>query len=322
MLKNGILYLYIIILAGVISVLIIGAKSFPYTSISAFFILVNTFIFSNKKQKNWYNWVYCLSILILSAFQVLRANEMMAFFNTFALLYLSAINVFDNKTESSLSYYLVLPVKLALDAIKTFVPVFASDIKTIKNIRRVNLDSKFKSGILPSIIITILMLFVVLPILSSANSIFRDLMISFLSYVTPSRYLAENIIWRVVVFTIVFVILRSAYVITNKKFSVNEIKVPEHFLTIPRIVLSLVIFIFLITQIELYMANVDTLRALDLSFADRTNEIFGQLALVSLIIFFFTYTDTAKHRFKYLIDGILLTEIILLNLSADRKSVV
>ena len=179
------------------------------------------------------------------------------------------------------------------------------------------------------ILITILLLLVVLPILSSANPFFQRLVsdtLNFLSLESLLKHIGyENIfIWviRVLLFLFFIFIIPKVLILINKSHNYTlgsqfqRNKLP---LLIPKIVLTIILFIFFITQLQFYFADAETLNNLGLSYSQHTREVFGQLSLVAGIVLVLIYNDKGKSTLGTILTYILGVQGIFLTLMAYKS---
>jgi Domain of unknown function (DUF4173) len=106
---------------------------------------------------------------------------------------------------------------------------------------------------------------------------------------------------------------------TSDKISDKNNEKQEFNLVIPKFVISIILFLFLITQIQLYTASLDYLNSLGYSLGRYTNEVFFQLSFVVVIIIFLLYIDLKKTKLSKVLTFVLLGEGLGLVLSAFRS---
>jgi len=91
------------------------------------------------------------------------------------------------------------------------------------------------------------------------------------------------------------------------------------FFNIPKVSIFLTLILFFISQIQLYFAynSPDTLRKMDLGLGDLNQEIFGQLSLVSLVIFGLVFVDKNRSKWNKVTSfGLLFETFFLFFMSA------
>jgi len=266
-----------------------------------------------------------MSILALSSCLILRANPILTFFNIVAILYLGTILIAHKKDET-IARIAATPFMLILHLIPlkhsySFLPNKTHDTKSIKN-------SIFTTEILLSILITIIMMFIVVPILSSANPIFARMvensihslrlqkLLDYLVSLNPSLYLLRTVFF---IFFLFFLPRILTFIDKGEELTIQTPSLSLLNLLIPKIVLSTIIAVFFIAQIQLYSADTSTLQALGYTNSQLTREVFAQLAVVSMIIFSLIYHGSIRSKLQTFMTYLLIAEGVFLTLMAFKS---
>jgi len=291
----------------------ITTSGFAYLGIAISVSGLASMIYLVRKDKSWYDMALFISILLLSLFIVLRTNPLLIFLNITATFFLGSTLAGRSKTFAFLNS-LVLPLRLLFDTIKQ-KPNYDqySGLKISSRIKQ--LLSSFDH--LLSIAITIALLLIIIPILASANPFFDTLVqnvISSLHIGSILDYLFGDTITlhiaRFIFFLMLFALLPRLYSFINNNEAVSAISFPlsKLRLFLPKICVAFVIAVFFFAQIQLYTASSEVLQEMGYTNSQQAREVFGQLAVVSIIIFFLIYNDNEKKKRDRILSYILLTE--------------
>lgn len=312
-----------IILALIIPFLVLTTRGFAYLGIALSFGGLACFIFSAKRVKKPADWLLFGSILILASCIVLRANPLLTFFNIVALLFLGSIFSLQDEKKT------LLNTKLA--PLRLFFHLLRLRLKpptgfTEGRMRRI-LHSTEQ---LLSIILTIAILLVIIPLLSAANPFFNSLVQSLLHTFRLNTLLdylfGENpvvLIARLILAGFLVLVLPRLETFVRDRHQAPMIDPGSYVfqMLLPKIAVALVILIFFVTQIQMYTADTALLQTLGYTHSQLTREVFGHLAVVSLIIFFLIYTDHSEKKWNARLSYILLAEGIFLTLMALKSDV-
>lgn len=307
------LYTLPLILCVSVPFLVIAKSGFAYLGVAVSLAGLASMIYVVKSDKSKYDAALYISILLLCLFIVLRSNALLVFFNIVASFFLGSILASRSKSFAFLNS-LFLPLRLLFDTMKQ-KPNYegSSGSKISSHIKK--LLSSFEH--LLSIAITIVLLLIIIPILASANPFFDTLVQNVISSLHIGNILdyffGDNIplhIARFIFFLILFALLPRLYSYIKNNESVSEIAFPlsKLRLFLPKITVAGIMIVFFFTQIQLYTATPEVLQEMGYTNSQQTREVFGQLAVVSVIIFFLIYNDEAKKRRDRILSYILLTE--------------
>lgn len=179
------------------------------------------------------------------------------------------------------------------------------------------------------VLITLLLLAVVLPLLSSANPYFQKMVEGVWGFLNLENLLKilgfENIfifLLRLIFFLVFIFLIPKALTLINKNsnyslpFTLNSESLP---LSIPRLVLTVVLLIFFITQLQFYFASDATLAGIGVSHSQRTREVFGQLTLVAGVILVLIYNARKRDMFGKTMNWILGVQGIFLTIMAYKS---
>lgn len=305
-------YFLPLIISLVAPVLIILKSGFSYLGIAVSLSGLASMMYLVKKEKSWYDRTLFISILVLSLFIVLRTNPLLIFLNIVATFFLGSTLAAQSKVFAFLNS-LLLPVQLLFETIKQ-KPNYEqySGTKISSNITK--LVSSFEH--LLSVAITIVVLLIIIPILASTNPFFDTLVQNVISNLRIGNILeylfGDNIplhIARFVLFLILFALLPRLYSFLKEDKHISSLSLPlsKLKLFLAKITVTCVILVFFFTQIQLYTATPELLQELGYTNSQQTREVFGQLAIVSIIIFFLVYNDEAGKKRDRILSYILLT---------------
>ncbi len=312
------LYFLPLIISVVAPLLIITKSGFAYLGIAVSIAALASMIYFVKSYKSRYITALYISILLLSLFIVLRTNPILIFLNIAASVFLGSILAVKYKIFTFLNSIL-LPIQLLFETMKQKPNYEVTSGSKISS-RIKQLITSFDH--LLSIAITIVLLLIIIPILASANPFFDTLIENVISSLRISRVLdyllGDNIplhIARFIFLLILFALLPRLYSLVNNNESVSEISFPfsKLRLLLPKITVAFVIAVFFFTQIQLYTASSELLQQMGYTNSQLTREVFGQLAVVSVIIFFLVYNDEARKKRDRILSYLLLIEGLFLS---------
>ena len=324
--KNTVFYLLLLAFSAV-STYLLTPYYFPSLGLGVFFMALVSMVFSFKKEKNWYQRLLFALTLVLSFFIFYRANPFLTFLNITAVIFLGSLLILDDN-------------KLSLSFFETFRSPFVAFFQSlkVKNIYRLEIGrylgrNRFNKEkiftILASVSLASLILIIIVPLLSYANPLFNKLvgdLIGRLNLANLFRiFLGENFpiyLLRSLLFLIfALVIPRILNFAQDPRHKIVFIKfgLPKINWLIPKIAVAFVLAVFFVTQAQLYFADDVTLSALGYSHSQYAREVFGQLSVVSLIIFGLLYADQTKTRGSKIFTYVLLAEATFLNLMALKS---
>jgi hypothetical protein len=168
-----------------------------------------------------------------------------------------------------------------------------------------------------------LSLVIILPLLSSANPFFGKIFSDFFGLIGLANLtITENIVqWILrlgVFFGLTFLIPRMATFINNKENSLSPLQEGLDML-LPKLVVSVILIVFFITQFQLYFASPQVLSDLGYTFSQYANEVFAQLSAVAEIIIVLLYFDKATKKVNKKMALILAFQGLFLTLMAYKS---
>src|SRR3989338_7170496 len=305
----------LIILSAVFAYFLIG-NYFPSFILTVIFITLGTLIIRNKKEvKRIDRTIYLLAIITALSI-TLRANGILAFLNFFATIYLGCYLILDDKIRNRLNIIQLIFLPL-------FVIVRLIQIENKLSYKKIT-KIKLKENTV-AVIITIIALLLILPLLSSANPIFKNWVKPFADLINfkdffDKYFQLDFLPPRLVLFGFMAFFFPKilSYLQINPKDDLQQ-RVYQLALLIPKIVISLVLAAFFVSQFQLYFASTETLKILGLTHSQYTREVFAQLSIVSVIILFLIYFDRNKTKLDKKMTMILLIEGIFLTLMAAKS---
>ncbi|MEI6533315.1 MAG: DUF4153 domain-containing protein [Candidatus Roizmanbacteria bacterium] len=285
----------------------------PYVGLWIFFTGLSTFVYLFKKPKYRFDSTLYIFCLVLSAFILLRADEVLLMLNVLGIIFLGSILCQNKTNHLDLLNLFFVPFQTLGSAIIT-----KSEIK-FPTIHIKNSSSRFANidygKLFLSIVITCILLIIVVPLLASANPLFAKIISTIFEYLNIIRLLnfifsdgIFQVIFRIVFAFVLFAFTSNLATYAQKDALTTPIKQSEtaHIWLIPKIVLILVLSLFFITQLQLYFADANTLNSLDYTRSRMTNEVFSQLSIVSLIIFALLFLDRHHSRISRISTYILI----------------
>lgn len=310
---------------GALSVLFIGLSillayllipfrfSFPGLGFAALFIAISSLAFLAKKKRTGFDLIIFAGVVILSLFLVLRANPFINFLTILTILFLGSFFLSLPQGTRGLLTLLASPF-LALARI-----VQAKNLFPYKGFSFTpDFFKKLKIGQhLPALLITGVILLVVLPLLSYANPFFQKIVtdtIKALDLTSFFKSFTDNffvyLLRLLVALVLLFLLPRG--VSQQRELSVQKSSSSKSSLRInlliPKIVLSFVLIVFFITQLQLYFSSAETLKAIGYTNSQFAREVFAQLSIVAFIIFLLMYADRSRSRLSKLLTTLLVIE--------------
>ena len=305
----------LIILSAVFAYFLIG-NYFPSFILTVIFITLGTLIIRNKKEvKRIDRTIYLLAIITALSI-TLRANGILTFLNFFATIYLGCYLILDDKIRNRLN--IIQLIFLPLFFIVRLIQI--ENKLSYKKITKIKLKENTVA-----VIITIIALLLILPLLSSANPIFKNWVKPFADLINfkdffDKYFQLDFLPPRLVLFGFMAFFFPKilSYLQINPKDDLQQ-RVYQLALLIPKIVISLVLAAFFVSQFQLYFASTETLKTLGLTHSQYAREVFAQLSIVSAIILVLVYFDRNKTKLDKKMTMILLIEGIFLTLMAAKS---
>jgi len=186
------------------------------------------------------------------------------------------------------------------------------------------------SQIIKSILLTLAILIVIVPLLASANPFFNKLVSDILSLINFEKLLelilsADYLLWfsRIGFFFILTMFIPRMISYSNSNEPVVNIKniTQSIHLQIPKIAVAIVLFVFFTTQLQLHFASSETLESLGYTNSQYAREIFAQLTIVAIIILGLIYNDKNRSGASKNLTYLLIVQTIFLAL-IGLKSVI
>lgn len=289
---------------------------FPYTGLSIAFMAISSIFFALKKEKVKFDKIIYFCIILLSLFIILRASSLLLFLNILAII--AAICLLINKRKD---YNFIQLATSPLEGLYAFFKTsnqFKAHGITFKNHAQKLKEFRYDKLII-SICITFILIIFIVPLLSSANPLFDKTTKQFLSFFSIEKFFnflfAGNVIlagWRIGLSILFFVIFSriATYLYTEKQETLGDKTaiVEESILALPKIIVAIIVFVFAITQLQLYFASDAFLRSLNYTHSKLVNEVFGQLLIVSAITIALVYNSKSRSKFSQILNFILIIE--------------
>jgi len=279
--------------------------------------------------KSTSKWLALISAVILSIFLVIRINPILTFFNFWAILYLLAF--LSKKPDYKLDLLNIILLPLAplaylVDKNDGF-PLKLQFLKDLKIKHNAKKEHKIAwTEIIAGLGITLIVMILILPFLAASNPLFASHLADLASFFNilnwgrSINYLFLNsfLLPRILLFLVLIFSLPKifGYLIkstetgekqTKIEQSENEKKINLTWL-LPKIITSLVLGLYISSQMELYMASKSQLAQMGYAYGTLINEIFFQLSFVAIVVFGLLYFDRSKKLNHNTFSVILLVE--------------
>lgn len=303
------------LLSMLIPLLLIQTSGFPYFGLSVFFSTIATLIYIYKPEKNKIDVFLFTCVYFYSLFLIIRANHFVTLINILTLIYLDSLLLLNNGVKASF-------IRVFFSPINAFLNVLSSKNAFNYRLKNVSKTQDILQEHLVAFILTIFILLITIPLLAYANPFFNELINTIIKGLKITDFLKEFYIHiiRFIVFSILlFLFPRLIYVASIKKTVNVELKIISSNLLIPKIVLTVILIIFFITQAQLYFSSADTLKNLGYTNSQYAREVFAQLSVVAGIILLLIFNDTGKYRLKSLLTYFLMLEAFFLSFIAFKS---
>ena len=284
---------------------------FPSAGIALSLFTLTTLTFITREKRDWFSTSLFLLSVCTSAYICIYANPFSIFLNIATSIFLISVAALRDISFTNVIFSPMITGLATLQSNSDYAP---------KKIKKIHLPEHF----ITSLIITLIILFIMIPLLSEVNLIFEKLVRSvmqmlyienIISWIFNTNYFLT--IFRAVFFGLLVFFLPRFVTIINAPQSKKEIfsSFPSLLkaLTIPKFAVIGVLLIFFVSQIQLYFATDERLIELGYTNSMQTREVFAQLAVVALIVFILIYNDkheTYKSRFTtyiLIVQGFFLT---------------
>lgn len=316
---------------------LITFHNFPYLGLALTSGIFSLLVFSFKTKKAFFDWLILILSICLSVFFVLRSNPFLIFLNFISVVYLNAINVLLHSGGYKLTF-----IKIAMAPLFAFIGsmatknVFPLNIRSLLPQRSKKQESRKNSfwddgarvvKLFVSLGITFFLLIIILPLLSSANPFFKDLVENFLNVKNIFDFLFDIetiplLLLRLFFFVPLIIVLPFVLSYVHRKEESGPQKTKTIFskyLLIPKMVISIVLILFFITQIQLYRASDSDLAELGYTDKQQINEVFVQLSVVSFLVFLLIYGDKRYRFWPRITTYGLMLEVLFLNFVAFKS---
>ena len=297
-------YRLILLMSVLIPFAVVIPGQFPFVGMAFSFVLLSSLVYATLTKRTVFSTVLYAGALVFSALFIFRANPFILFLNTIALFYANALMILlshEQKTFSVVTLFFS-PVIVFFQSIKISQPLYYPKLKKAFSVHITKPEQ-----ILLSLAITIISLLIILPLLSSANPLFAHLVKTIGSYISIQAFIdflsGETVIvymFRLIIFGILFLLLPRIATFAHLYEPKNEKETAagdgNTFLVLPKLIVSLVLFVFFVTQLQLYFSTEQTLLALGYTHSQYAREVFAQLSLVVLVVFALVYNDHTSSK--------------------------
>jgi hypothetical protein len=312
-LDKGHIYLILATLSALFSYLIVTTAGFPYLGLSFSLATLTLLVYHFKTDKTPFFRTLSMLTLLLSLCIFYRANGFLTFLNLIATLFFgSLMGIYHNDTLLSFIHFAFAPLITFFNSFRVSPEYIYSPFK---------FKLQGTTEILKSLTISVALLAVIIPLLTSANPFFNKLVLDTFKFFNLSQLLenlltANYILWLIrLVFFLVFVLfIPHLLTYINRTLSIPNIPnfLQGIHLLLPKILVFLVIAIFFITQAQLYFSTDQTLQTLGYTNSQYVNEVFAQLTIVTIIIIALIYNDKSRSSYSQLFTYLLLVECFFL----------
>lgn len=315
-----------LLLAIALPFLIVTNVSFPFLGIALAFTLVSSACLYFKPKITPWNIFAFSGIIFFSIFLVLRANPLLIFFDIFTNIGLLSILFLPDNYIKSFWHVFLLPLEALAKVFQTDNQ-FPLDLSVLKK----GPDSKtfLNTNTIVSVLITLGVLIVVIPLLSASNPLFKNLVDSVLNFFDLGEFLrnlfSDNaVIWLFrlgfFLFLLFFIPRALSYTRAHHVWENHRTLITQSLsLLLPKLAVLAVFIIFFITQAQLYFASSEMLTTLGYTNSEATREVFGHLLIVCLVVFALIYNDRSQKKWNTWTTYALLFGVALMNLMAFKS---
>ena len=314
-------------ISALFSYLLIGipfANNFPYLTFFIILTILSTLVYLFKTSRDKFSTVLYILSLFLVSFIIIRANLLLTFLNIISVIYIISILSIRKVISEELGILdaMFAPILALLSAIFAR-DSFSLDIADLMREKNNKVLFKTKKLIVP-ILLSVILLFLILPLLGFVNPLFKSYMDEIIQYFGIDliqiikdlfkEYVGEWI-FRLLFFAgFLFMIPKWLSAINSKrdkKETENEF-LEKFSLTIPKVVVAVVLMLFFVTQIRLYMSSDQILEQLEYSNSQYAREVFAQLSIVAMIVFGLLYLKEKKTKLNSILTYLLVAESLFL----------
>src|SRR4030067_674610 len=173
--SRGKIFLVICILSFIFSYFIITLNDFPHLGMSASLLLFALFSYKYKEVKNPDTKLYLVFLLLFSILIFIRSEPLISFLNLAAALIFGFLMLLPSQKQNlGFTDYIYAPFLFVIKCIFTKSDYYLEFKRKKENSGMVKITE-----VVFGILITIFLLVVVLPLLSSANPIFKKVVLDF-----------------------------------------------------------------------------------------------------------------------------------------------
>ncbi len=303
-------------------------NNFPYLGFAGFIIGLVFYVGYFKVAKDNFSKFILNSILVLAVFMVIRANGTVLFLNTLAIFYLGALVSlqFTKDFNFRVLEVLISPMVIFFDSLTHKNEVY--DLKELKQ-GKFSVNTQKLQEILKGLAISLLVLTVILPLLSEANPFFSALIdINLPEFI--EKLFGPNAIFKAIVFTFLMIFIPrllsriNVAANTNVSLPTETQEARQISMLLPKLVTIATLTIFLITQLQLYLATDQILQNMGYTSAVKTREVFAQLAIVSAVILVMIFWDKSKEKLHQATSYLLALQtvfLIFVSLKSDLDNI-
>jgi len=316
--------------------ILLNSDYFPFLGFGIFGIILSIIFLVFKKLKTFESYFWFTVSSVFCLFLAIYSSPLLTFFNLLIIIYALSGQISSGQ-KLTLWQFLIWPIHNLIYIIFTSKDSnFRLFPKTEKKLPKQEEKPKEYLKKFLSISFTLIIVIIFAAILSTANPYFSSLIANVfnffnfleilkfikLEYLFDGRtYLAIGLA-VVIKKSISFLQDNELQKSINSKNWLGYEKSLESFnqkvdILWPKSGGGLVIFVFLLTQIQLYLASSGELDRF--GFRDRAHEVFFQLLIVSLIVLALIFIDISKKRLYKTTSYILLFEAFLLTLGALKS---
>lgn len=312
------------------SYLIVVLGYFPFASFALVLASLSTILYLFRSEKSGFSRVLYFFTQILALFILCRANDFLIFLNIMSIFFLGSLMItprFFMENSFGFLHFLFLPFLLLLRSFSTRSE-YSIDIKALSG-NSVKLNKKKTMDVLASVLVSVFLFIIIVPLLSSANPIFHKYVNNFFELLNLKtffeRFFSENIfIWIVRFMAFGFFAFFIPKLITyikigQEKEIKNRISLAGISLDLPKVVMIIVLSLFFLTQFQLYFSTAETLLSMGITHSEYAREVFAQLSVVALVILGLVYNDKTKNKLAKTLTLILILEGVFLTFIAFKS---
>lgn len=323
--NRGKTYVLIALLSFLFSFFIITNNYFPFLGLSISLLGFTVFSYNLKRSKNTHTKLYFAFTLIFAILLAIRSQMDVTFLNLLSALFFGTLMLVNNdKKVKGFFDNILAPAVLIFKSVLTSSEYYFERTKKSSGVNKTKIGNT-----LFGILVSVVLLIIVVPLLSSANPLFAKMVENisdFLNLQNIFNYFGfENIfLWcvRLVFFFGFLYIIPKIVTLINKTESFTlpiSFNLDTYLLTIPKFVLATVLFIFFVFQYQFYFANQEYLSLMGLSNSEHTREVFAQLSIVAGITIILLYNDRKTLSDTKTLNWILGIQGLFLTLMAYKS---